>query len=724
MDRRVSLDFETRSLEDLRAYGAYKYSEHPSTQVLVLAIKLGVLGDGNPILSWGWRQGRNEAIELLQQAIVDGYEIHAYNSQFEWAILKHVCPRQFKLPVPDINRMRCTAALCRSAGLPPTLEKCAEFLKLPIQKDKMGRALIRKFSVPKEDGTFLDPSDESVSFTAGGLRMTAPEAFRKFVDYCVNDVRTELAVAEAMKPFELKGFPLDWFLADARLNDRGVPVHRVALENAKRMYLEHEENLTQRFHELTGLGPAQNKKVLEWMRERGYPGTSLAKATREAWAGDPRIKPEAVKALAIKAELSYAAVKKIPAMAGMAMSDGFIRGAFRFCGAQKTWRWTSEKVQFTNMKKPSKKLRPVIEEAFQDIASGIDLDTFSIFYGNPYEVIASLARYFVRFEDKMIFDLDYRSVEAKILPKLIDCQRILDRFDTGEDLYTTTAVALTKILQEKFGVDFSIDRDQGKTIVLATQFQGGWNAVFTATGQTWKREWCEAAVAVVRKENPEFPEAWRKFQDAFVDAMDRPGTWIDASPYVKIGFTTAKPFPRMLLRLPSGRKIVMPLPQKKPITMVKVVTTDPKSPDPKKPRKSTKWERVAGHCMELEALSKRLSLGDPFIAPNAVAESCFKTWEISYYGHVEGVHYGRVHTYGGDILQSATQGTGADLLALGILEAERRGFSPWFLVHDQCLATAEGDKDNFTDALCQVPKWFPGFPLSAETDVVRSYCKN
>lgn len=723
MEKRLSLDFETRSRADLKKVGGYKYAEDPSTSVLVLAVKEGTLSEGGPVMSWSTTGDDFSAVELLKKAIIDKWEIHAFNSQFEWAILKHVCTRQLKTRCPDINRMRCTSALCRSAGLPPTLEKCAEFLRLPIQKDKMGRALIQKFSVPQKGGGFIDPEDEETVFTAGGQRMTAAEAFQRFVAYCENDVLTELAVADAMAPFALKGFPLDWFLADARMNDRGVPVHQEALEHARRLYEQHEVNLTSRFKEITDLTPAQNKKVLTWMQDRGYKASSLNKQSREAFGEDVSLAPEAKEAMRIKAQLSFAAVKKIPAMSNMAMVDGFIRGAFKFCGAQKTWRWTSEKVQFTNMKKPGKKLRPIIEEVFQDIAAGIDLETFQVFYGDPYEIIASLARYFVRFKDKMIYDLDYSSVEAKILPMLIGCRRILDRFDSGEDLYTTTAQALTKTLREKYNVEFSIDRDQGKTIVLATQFGGGWKAVFTATGEKWERSWCETAVAVVRKENPEFPEAWRAFQDAFVEALDRPGEWISASPHVKLGFTKTKPFPRMVMRLPSKRKIVLPLPQKKPITMVKVVTKIPTS-NPDKPKKTSRWERVAGHSMDLDYLARRLDLRDPFIAPDAYAETCFTTWEISYYGHVEGVHYGRVHTYGGDLLQSATQATGADLLALGILEAERREFEPFLCVHDQCLAAADGDKDNFTSALCVVPEWFEGFPLSAETDVVRSYCKN
>ena len=72
---------------------------------------------------------------------------------------------------------------------------------------------------------------------------------------------------------------------------------------------------------------------------------------------------------------------------------------------------------------------------------------------------------------------------------------------------------------------------------------------------------------------------------------------------------------------------------------------------------------------------------------------------------------------------NCTQAVGADLLACGVIEAERQGFEPFLLVHDQCLAKARGDKDAFAKALCTVPDWFSGFPLDASADEVRSYSK-
>lgn len=718
----ISLDFETRSRVDIRKCGAYRYAEDASTEVLVIGVSI----NGERPITWDVRDSlmdddgvdEHYTLHVLRRAIEEGWLIYAFNSQFEWAILKYVCTRQFNMPVPDINRLRCSSALCRSAGLPPSLAAAAEFLKLPIQKDKIGRSLIQRFSVPqKKDDGFIEPEDD-ITFTVGGEKMTAAAAFQALVNYCVRDVETEVAVTRAMEPFKLEGATLDYFLMDARMNDRGVPVHRKALENAYALYREHENDLVAEFQQITGFMPSQTARTKEWLQERGYRGDSLNVETRERFGDDPNLSPEAKRALDIRAELSFAAVKKIPAMLDWIMSDGYIRGSFLWCGAQKTWRWTSKGPQWQNMKKPKKSLRPHIETIFEHIAEGISLELLRWGFGDPYEIIASLSRYFVRFPDKNVFDADFSSVEAKILPMLIGCERILERFGTGEDLYTTTA----KSLSEKFGEELT--RDHGKTVVLATQFQGGWNAVFTATGKTWDRAKCEAAVAIVREENPEFPTAWKLFQDTFVKALDNPGKWHEVTPYVSYAFSRKAPFPRMLMRLPSGRKIVMPYPEKEPFTMCELLTWG-NGVGEKRKVKSRKWKSVRGHISDRDILERKLSIGDAFLCGKGVTlGTSFHTWEISYYGHVENSQYGRVKTYGGSELQTATQATGVDLLAQGALEAERRGFPPFFLVHDQCITPAEGDPDEFTSALCTVPEWFAGFPLEAETKIERSYCKS
>jgi len=76
------------------------------------------------------------------------------------------------------------------------------------------------------------------------------------------------------------------------------------------------------------------------------------------------------------------------------------------------------------------------------------------------------------------------------------------------------------------------------------------------------------------------------------------------------------------------------------------------------------------------------------------------------------------------IAHNCTQGTGMDLLLHGCVAAERQGFEPFFVVHDQALASAKGGLDKFIAALCTRPPWFKDFPLEADGSVVASYCKD
>jgi DNA polymerase len=703
---RINLDFETRSSADIRNVGAYRYAEDASTEILIVAVS----HNGGAILTWDARHPvkGNPALDLLRTAITGGYEIHAFNSQFEYAILKYVATRQWGFPAPDVNRMRCTAAVCRAAGLPPSLARAAEFLKLSIQKDKMGGPLIGKFSIPQKDGVFRGFHDTTDTYTVGGEKHTDATAFQKFVDYCVRDVETEMLVAKTMEPFALTGRQLDSFLLDARMNDRGVPVDVPALLAANKLVNEYRILLTVEFKTITGLAPTQNAKCLKWLQERGYKGVKLNKESRVLYGKSDSMTPEAKRALRLMAELSYAAVKKIPSMLQCVMSDGRIRGSFMWCGAQKTGRWSCKTPQWQNMKKPEKDLRDDIEAAYQDVRSGVPLSYIEGVYGNPYKVLACLARYFVRFDDLNILDADFASVEAKILPQLIGCQRILDTFGTDGDLYSNTARDVGAMFGE------TLTRDHGKTLVLATQFGGGKNAVFTATGKTWSMDKCAKVVSLIREKNPEFPEAWRTFADAFAAALDNPGQWQEAGKYVAYGYTKKAPFPRMAVRLPSGRKIILPYPAKDPITMVRVDNED---------GTLNRWERTFGHLTEAQ-IRKDFQFGDAFINPGVRYGSHFHTWELSFYGHTKGVNYGRVKTYGGDLLQSATQATGVDLLVEGVLQTETIGHAPFFVVHDQCLAPEHGSADEFTSLLCTVPDWFKGFPLDAQTETVRSYCKS
>ena len=62
---------------------------------------------------------------------------------------------------------------------------------------------------------------------------------------------------------------------------------------------------------------------------------------------------------------------------------------------------------------------------------------------------------------------------------------------------------------------------------------------------------------------------------------------------------------------------------------------------------------------------------------------------------------------------------------LPIVEAERRGYESFFAVHDQALGLSNhGSLEDYMDALCKRPKWFPDFPLDADGKLATSYEKS
>ena len=135
------LDFETYSPEDINKYGAFKYAEHPDTEILICAI---ARGDEDPVVwrcdqdAQGWE---NVTFGNLLRGMLEEPDavIYAHNSQFETAIAAQLWEKTFGTVAPDLSEWRCTAAMARRAAIPSALGACAQFLGLGEQKDKEGK---------------------------------------------------------------------------------------------------------------------------------------------------------------------------------------------------------------------------------------------------------------------------------------------------------------------------------------------------------------------------------------------------------------------------------------------------------------------------------------------------------------------------------------------------------------------------------------------------------
>jgi DNA polymerase len=70
-------------------------------------------------------------------------------------------------------------------------------------------------------------------------------------------------------------------------------------------------------------------------------------------------------------------------------------------------------------------------------------------------------------------------------------------------------------------------------------------------------------------------------------------------------------------------------------------------------------------------------------------------------------------------------GVEADLINYGVGLAVDKGYDPFLLVHDQCLAEIKKGQSaaEFGSLLATLPPWAAGLPLRAEAKTCRFYAK-
>lgn len=443
-----SLDYENSAEIDIDV-GSYRYANHPGTDILMFAI---CKNDGEVLV---WDSLDPDSLEshdarfLLEEAIRTKSIIRAFNAQHEVAVSRYILTRQLGIPEPDLSQWRCTQAMCNRAAIRAKLKNALKDLGLPEDKDAAGDDLITIFSKgekaitmfpppgakdpetikplkngkftagrkPKNHKTFLPLRDEVVRWDwlvkVQGELITLRDAWRMFLEYCRKDVIAERALAAKLHKFELTGEELAAYQFDLRMNYKGVPVNREALRHADKLANQYSERLGNRFINLTGFKHSQTKVLLPWLQERGYQGDNLQADTIEKALEDTSgMTPEGAEALKMRSLLSFAALKKIPAMLACACDDGYVRGSTLYHGAR-TGRATGRLIQPQNMKKATISDSKL---AYEMICDGCSLEIICILWESPLEVIASCARHFIQPHEGLMLDADYTGVEARIAP--------------------------------------------------------------------------------------------------------------------------------------------------------------------------------------------------------------------------------------------------------------------------------------------------------------------
>lgn len=692
------IDFETYSTEDLKKRGAYKYASTRSTEIMMMGI---AKGRERPAM-WihpdheipGFLETEPQARKWIAELDEDPEPIvWAHNAGFEMAVAKYRWKRDIGTRPPPVRAYRCTQVMARTAALPSSLDKIGQALNLNTLKDKEGTRLIQKFSIPnkilkKDKLVYGDQEKRRI------MPKEDPADFKRMVEYCRQDVVVEQGVEAALYQFRLTGWMEQIFMCDSEINDRGIPINLRALLNARVIVREAEEKLAVRFRAITNLNHTQNEKYLAWLQEFGYPydnlqANTVEQATEEfdEWFGlvtipeDPPTDEEFLalhdmvkEALLLQQKLAFAAVKKIDAMIGCNCGDGYVRGTLFFYGAG-TGRWSAKLIQPQNFKRPPEGFDT--DGAYAMICAGCSMEDLELIYGDAIETVAYCIRHFIQRPHGDFLDADYSAIEARIVCWLAGQEDALFEYRKNLDRYVLMACDIYKKREKDVT---KTERWVAKQAVLGCGFSM-WVDAFQAQckkyGVDVPYETCEKAVLAWRARNHKVVDLWDTFEEAARLAINNPGKWFPAGPLCKFGVTKSAGIVFLVLRLPSGRNIVYPKPA---IEMVKR----------EKKGGGTRWQS-----------------------------------QITFWGAVKENFWGRCSTYGGKLVENATQGCAFDLMAHGTINATRKGYEVVTLVHDQALGNNDHPDgiEGFMEALTDLPEWAAGLPLAAEGGIAPYYTK-
>lgn len=328
----VSIDFETRSTVDLRRTGVYRYAQDPTTDVWCMAY---AFDDEEPAV---WKPGEPLPVALVQY-IEQGGELRAWNAQFERTIWNDILAKRYGWPSTSVDQWVCTAAEARAMALPGALGQAADVLGVEQQKDSQGANLMLRMARPR-----------SFDETGAPIWWDIPERVQRLVNYCKQDVRTEVAVAKAIR--RLAETERAVFILDQRINDRGVRLDKKLAKAAKAVAEKATLEANRALYDVTQgkVSKVSNVgRLTAWLATQGVAAESLGKdslaelrATATGAVAD---------ALSIRAEAGKSSVAKIEAMLGAVCDDGRIRGMLLYHGAA-TGRWAGRLVQPQNMSRP------------------------------------------------------------------------------------------------------------------------------------------------------------------------------------------------------------------------------------------------------------------------------------------------------------------------------------------------------------------------------------
>ncbi len=598
-----------------------------------------------------------------------------------------------------------TRVVAYQAGLPGALGQLCEVLNVDADKakDKAGAALVQLFCKPLPKNYTLRRA----------TRLTHPEKWASFVNYCRLDVEAERELWKKLPKFNCEGSyaarELENQEEDARINRRGMLVDTDLAVAAVAAAKEQKVALNRKLEAQTlGRVATHNQRdaLISYFRDTYHVDLDeLTKAAVEAKLDDPSVPEPMKEMLRDRLAGTRTSVQKYRAILKRVSADDRMRGNLQFRGAARTGRFSGCGFQPQNLPRPKIKSNDEVEAAIAAAKDGV----LGLFYDDPGEVLQSCIRgCIVAPEGKKLCVADYSNVEGRVLAWLAGESWKLQAFrdfdaGRGHDLYKLTYARTFGVRPEDVT---KAQRQMGKVLELALGYGGGAGAFATfARGygvdlhgmadsvektidpSIWRdaeRSYetyfvpqgrdegldpkvfiaCDAVKRAWRLANPHIVRLWYAVGDAVKLAI---GGSADVHVGHRIGIARAGSY--LLVRLPSGRRLAYP-----------------------SPRLS---EEGDFSYMGVEQFSRK--------------------WT-------------RIKSYGPKLVENIVQATSCDLLTEALLRLEPRGYEPVLHIHDEIIAEAPADSaHNFKEMeklMAELPPWAEGLPLVAAGFEANRYRKD
>ncbi len=640
MSRRVlSIDLETYSDVDLPNCGVYRYVEG-DFHILLFAYAF----DDEETKCIDMACGEQLPAEVVNALHDDSIIKSAWNAQFE-----RTCLSKYLGTPLSPDSWQCTMVWAASLSLPLKLATAAQALKTAQQKDSVGERLIRYFSLP------CKPTKANGGRTRN-LPEHAPDDWKLFKSYCIQDVNTERDIRRRLEKFPLLPQEWDFYHMDQRINDRGIMIDEELVQQAIICNMAMSEDMTQRAYALTGLeNPNSVSQLKSWLEERGIEVDSLGKKNVASLISDldkHSADGEALDMMKLRLQMAKSSVKKYQAAERYICTDGRAHGLFQFSGANRTQRWAGRGIQLQNL--PQNHIS-TLDEARDLVKLGC-FDMIEVLYGNTPDILSQLIRTMLIPKPGCEFIVaDFSAIEARVLAWLAGEQWRLDAFQRGEDIYCASASQMFGVPVVKHGINGEL-RQKGKVAELACGYGGGSGALISmgALDMGLKEDELPDIITSWRDANPEIVKFWYAVEKAAIETVkDHNDRAVG-----RIGFQFSAN--TLWIVLPSGR---------------------------------------------------RLAYIKPKLQPNR-----FGRMALTFEGLGANNKWTRGETYSGKLTENITQATARDLLAEAMRRMELAGLDIVGHVHDEVIL--EVPKGSMTvDDVCAImnqnPAWADGLPLSS-----------